>query len=104
MYPYFQTKNIPRRKQILLFKFRSRMINVGNNFGRLTKCQICFKEDDNQEHLFKCDILNVANEFLDSDISIEYSDLFSNQIEKLQNIINRGDTILRKRENIMDKA
>ena len=33
MQSYFQTHLISKRKQILLFKFRSRMINVGANFG-----------------------------------------------------------------------
>ena len=73
------------------------MINVGNNFGHLTKCPACLKGDDKQEHLFLCDGLNSNNDLLYTDF--EYSDFFSNEMEKLKNAINRGDTILRRRDH-----
>ena len=76
------------------------MINVGKNFGRLTKCPVCLIEDDTQEHLFKCTKLN---NILPSCKEYEYDDIFSNNLEKIEKILNIADTNLRKRENILDK-
>ena len=76
------------------------MINVGKNFGRLTKCPVCLIEDDTQEHLFKCTKLN---NILPSCKEYEHDDIFSNNLEKIEKILNIADTNLRKRENILDK-
>ena len=73
------------------------MIKVGRNFGRLDKCPACLIEVDEQQHLFECDKLNGLD--LDSN---SYEDLFSNNEEKYEYAINRGDSIIRKCEKIIN--
>ena len=94
--PYFKNRNLSRRKQILLFKFRCRMINVGGNFGRKNSCPICLSEEDKQEHLFVCEKLDNLEENL-------YLNLFSNDIEKMEKAIDTGDKNIRKREKIANE-
>ena len=95
---YLKSKTLSYRQQILLFKFRCRMINVGRNFGRHSKCPICLIEDDSQEHLFNCTKLDNRSSHKD----YEYDDIFSNDTKKLEKILNQGDIILRKREEILN--
>ena len=98
MQSYLQTSILSLRKQTLLFKFRCRMINVGSNFGRQNKCPICLTGEDSQEHLFNCHKLNDS-----SSGQSEYSDLFGDNLENFQKVINEGAIILRKREQIISK-
>ena len=97
MQSYLENNNLSQRKKLLLFKFRCRMIKVGRNFGRQDKCPACLTEVDEQQHLFQCDKLNDLD--LDSN---SYEDLFSNNEEKYEYAINRGDSIIRKREKIIN--
>ena len=95
MQPYFKSKILNRRKQILLFKFRCRMVNVGRNFGRVNRCPACLVEEDNQEHLFLCDKYDISADNL-------YNDLFCDDVEKVKTAIDIGDNSLRKREKIVN--
>ena len=70
----------------LLFKFRTRMFNVRNNFRNHyyqtnIMCPLCKEEEDSQEHLFKC--ISIRSK-LQYDISnIVYEDIFSTDVDKL---------------------
>ena len=94
MRPYFKTNLLTQRKQILLFKFRCRMVDVGRNFGRNNCCPVCLIEEDNQEHLFLCDKLYSIDNL--------YNDLFSNDMEKVKTAIDTGYNAIRKREKIVN--
>ena len=94
MQSYLKDNNLSQRKKLLLFKFRCRMIKVGQNFGRHDKCPACLCHEDDQQHLFQCDKLDDYCDF-------DYEDIFSNNEEKYHNAINKGDTIIRKRETIL---
>ena len=55
---YLTDQALPTRLKILAFKWRTRMVNVGWNFGRKDKCPLCMDADDTQNHLLYCDELN----------------------------------------------
>ena len=57
--PYLTSKEISTRQKKILYRFRTRMVHVGKNYGKKVKCPLCKKEDDTQEHLFECVILKI---------------------------------------------
>ena len=74
----------------MLFKFRTRMYNVKNNFRNNYKhsnilCPLCNKEEDTQEHLFMCQAIFESCELLQSQESqtIKYEDIFSHDVNVL---------------------
>ena len=66
-----------------IFKFRTRMVNVKNNFrnkyNQDLKCSLCELEVCDQSHLFRCDKLREAWE----DFQEKYDDLFCQDLNKL---------------------
>ena len=52
--PYLYAKNTSNRKKRLQFRWRTRMVKVGWNFGNKSKCPLCNEVDDTQEHLLEC--------------------------------------------------
>ena len=74
------------RRKKLLFQFRTKMVKVGHNYGKETKCPLCKLDNDTQEHIFDCIIMK-----------IQCSDLFNSQGEKYEDIFSLNDT---KLENI----
>ena len=73
------------------------MIKVGANYGIQSKCPICLKEDDNQEHLFLCEQFNKEQ-------IINPNDFFTDQQNTLKIATDKLDQILRKREKILSKT
>ena len=60
---YFYNQKITPDLAQILFKFRTRMFNVKNNFRNKYKqsnirCPLCNDNDDTQEHLFNCKTIN----------------------------------------------
>ena len=54
---YFEDHRISAEQAKLLFKFRTRMVNVRNNFRNnytCSSCPLCGIHQDTQEHLFDC--------------------------------------------------
>ena len=57
---YFCDQRFTAQRAKLLFKFRTRMFNVRNNFRNkysCTMCPLCGLVEDSQEHLFDCKII-----------------------------------------------
>ena len=74
----------------LLMKFRTRMSEMKNNFKNRYEnhlCQLCQAENDDQIHLFECEVLMNKCEDLDQNTTIEYEDIFSSSL------INQVDAI-----------
>ena len=70
----------------LLFKFRTRMFNVRNNFRNNyqqtdTLCPLCKNEDDTQEHMFKCE--TIIQTLHHENIDVVYEDIFSADTNRL---------------------
>ena len=97
MQKYFLIRGFHRRKQRLLFKLRTRMVNVGANYGKSTNCPFGCNSLDDQPHLFQC-------EFLNEDAQVcNYNDIFSNVPTKFMKITEVALKILRKREKNLTK-
>ena len=79
------------------------MINVGHNYGKKVKCPICKiqKEDDTQEHLFKCVILKLNCPELYKSQEEKYEDIFSLNLEKIIKVAKICESIQRKRQEIL---
>ena len=83
----------------LLFKLRSRMLDVKTNFENLYEqdlsCRTCRKPDsiENENHLLKCEMLKIEAETE----AVVFNDVFGN-IEKQTIAIKAFKAVLRKRE------
>ena len=83
----------------LLFKLRSRMLDVKTNFENLYEqdllCRTCRKPDaiEKENHLLECDMLKSEAETE----SVVFDDVFGN-IEKQTIAIKAFNAVLRKRE------
>ena len=76
------------REKSFLFALRSRMIHVKGNFKTGLadlKCRNCHESDEDQEHLLSCPALS-DNSVLNTGSIPEYKDLFSSDVQKLENI------------------
>ena len=88
---YLKSDKLSSRKQKLLFKLRTRMIDVGNNYGKINLCPlICIALDD-QQHIFKCKQLNSTLEVTNN---FNYEDIFSENSKQFVNATN----LIRKKE------
>ena len=85
---YFKTDKITSKKKIILFKARTRMINVPHNFGQKIKCRLCHSGDDDQKHLLECLMIKLASPEILSNTDAKYMDIYSNDIEKQIEISN----------------
>ena len=92
----------------LLFKLRSRMINVRANFrtyydGMDISCKICQKEtEETQAHLLDCETL--MNNFKDlyNDCYTEYEDIFEDP-EKQLTVTKLFQAVLDTRETLLEE-
>ena len=101
MQPYLISKNITTRQKKVIFRFRTKMVNVGHNYGRKLKCSLCKLEDDTQEHLFNCLILKLSCPELYNSIDEKYEDIFSLNHEKITNVARICEQLIRKREELL---
>ena len=101
MRSYFKKKEISRQHASLIFKFRTRMIQVKNNFKNSNLknmlCPVCLSgEEDTQEHLVSCTSL-------DKLVTVEQFRLLFGQNEKVMlDVITNMDTLLNQREAILE--
>jgi hypothetical protein len=86
----------------ILFKFRTRMYNVKNNFrNNYTKtntlCPLCNLSEDTQSHLFDCTmIVDQKNK----PTTTTYKDIFSPDINRLLDVAKELKTIVKIREDL----
>ena len=100
MQKYLKTGKIFTNRKKLLFKIRTKMLNVGKNYGRNVMCPICLRKDDDQIHLTKCTIILNALTIQGSNINLE--DAFETNMDKANEISIVIEKILQKRELILD--
>ena len=63
----------------LLFKLRTRMLDVKENFKNLyldTSCRFCGKSDENQRHLLNCEVIIQHCPELYNDRIVQYDDIY----------------------------
>ena len=94
--PRFTTEDVNT-----LFRFRTRMFNVKNNFRNQYRstnllCPLCETCDDSQEHLFECSKIK-DDISTDQPTNISYSDLFTNDCNRLLQVSQLLEEIIQKR-------
>ena len=94
--PRFTTEDVNT-----LFRFRTRMFNVKNNFRNQYRstnllCPLCETCDDSQEHLFECSKIR-DDISTDQPTNISYSDLFTNDCNRLLQVSQLLKEITQKR-------
>ena len=88
----------------LLFKFRTRMFHVRNNFRNKYKqtntlCPLCQVNEDSQSHLFECTAIQKQ---LQKNTSILYDDIFSSDNETLLKVGKELKKIVAVRQELED--
>ena len=71
----------------LLLKLRTRMLELKVNFkGKYQDivCPLCKSHQDNQGHLFNCDILIENCKELSENLEIEYEDIFLSKAKQIK--------------------
>ena len=103
MQDYLISNDISIKKQKLIFKWRTRMIQVGDNFGQIKACPVCkyFVTLDSQDHLFNCAKLNDLHDM--EDLKINSDDLYSNDLKKVKSAVCKLEKLIRKRETTLGK-
>ena len=88
----------------LIFKLRTRIIQVKNNFKNGFEsliCELCHADEEDQLHLLNCETLLNQCEDLYNDVSVEYGDLFSTTTKQLQPV-KLFEKILKVREKLRE--
>ena len=99
MQPYLYDDRLPTRLKQQLFRWRTKMVKVGWNYGKKEKCPICSSSDDTQSHLLDCDELNAHSP--NSDPDNDTSNMIRH-MTSLETAIRRREIILDEREKIVD--
>ena len=89
----------------LLFKLRTRMVQVKRNFKSAylsLVCDLCKLEEDSQYHLLSCEVLLQKCQELYNDVSVEYDDLFSTSEKQLQ-AVKLFEKVLMTREKLLQE-
>ena len=94
---YFKAK-LYFKKQSLLFNFRTQMINVSKNYGRIILCPLCLKGVDDQKHLMSCEKL-----LLEQEPQVRYDDIFGNNSKKNAIIAELAYEKVRMRKKLLSK-
>ena len=101
MQSYLKSQEISKSNKMLLFKLRTRMIDIEDNFGKKTLCAMCKLQPSCQSHLFECIFIKLkCPEIVNSDC--EYADIFKNNINKMNILSKIAENIIRQREIILE--
>ena len=97
--PYLVDANLSTRIKRLVYKWRTRMIKVGWNYGEKVKCPICLEVDDTQIHLLEWQKLNHPDKlpygFCD-DKGVQYN--LREHMQQLEAAIRKRETMLEESE------
>ena len=81
-----------------VFRFRTRMVKVGENYrgqGGRSWCPLCELHVDNQAELFKCQVLKYQ-----VNLDCEFQNLYTNNIETDE--VRKLSKILKKRQELIE--
>ena len=98
---YFTTNKFKSKRKIIIFKARTRMLNVFHNFGQKIKCPLCKIGEDDQKHLLECIILKFTCPQILNNTDIKFTDIFSDNLDKQCEVGNLLEIALRKRTEIL---
>ena len=91
--PYLSSPNLTIRQKQLAFKWRTKMIKAGWNYGQKIQCPLCSEADDTQNHILSCPVLHPDSLTVDSDFDI------NNFEPHMKNL----EAAIRKREAALDE-
>ena len=98
---YLESCQIFTHRKKLLFKIRTKMVNVNYNYGKKIKCPLCQTDEDTQVHLTKCSILKDSlPDIYTSDIDLK--DAFDVDVEKADKLAKNVEKILQRRAELLD--
>ena len=83
---YMKQRSFKTQEIHLLFKLRTRMLQVKNNFKNQhenIQCDLCNEAEETQEHLLDCQTIIDNCEELYNDSTVQYNDIFSQNPNKL---------------------
>ena len=95
---YFYDPRMTSERAKILFKFRTQMFGVRNNFRNkysCTLCPLCGRVEDSQQHLFECNIIQNYHV-----ITTKYEDIFSNNEDIILEVARELEEIVRIREKL----
>ncbi len=78
---YFSDNRFTSEDVKLLFKFRTRMFSVRNNFRNkyaCVSCPLCGNAEDSQQHLLECEVIRIYHK-----TQMKYEDIFCDNNDKL---------------------
>ena len=104
---YIQNSTFTTREKRLLFKLRSKTLDVKQNFPGLNKdpwCSSCGLFPENQSHLLQCPALVVHLDYLTGKTSTLNELFIYGNREQQQTIVNIFSDILEVRENLQQKV
>ena len=105
MQPYLKDSNMSTEKKQLLFKLRTRMFDVKENFSYLyldSQCTFGCNEGESQEHLLNCSIIIKHCSKLSDDLEVEYEDI-GGSLEKQIKFINLYKCVVDTRNDLMKR-
>ena len=97
---YLTSSKITTRMKKQFFRFRTKMTNVGFNFGNKILCPLCKLENDDQEHLFRCVMIKInCKELYNTEET--YENIFSMNSDKTIKIASICESIIKTREKLL---
>ena len=104
MQGYLKSQKISLKKKKILFKARTRMLNVKSNFGDKSQCPLCNMKEDNQSHLLDCTIIKLeCPDLFENKENCLYEDIFGTNIDKMNNVANLLIQAMRTREKFLKR-
>ena len=102
---YLTSSKFTNTEKALLFKNRTRMVDVRENFknkypNNYFKCELKCGESENQQHLLDCTVLIENCDALYNDSTVKYEDLFASEDKQLD-AVKLYDKVLKKREELL---
>ena len=85
MQPYLKSSEISTVKKQILFKLRTKMLNIKANFSSMNKnnlqCSLCkdMSTTENEEHLLVCSVLANHPKLKDEIGQVKFEDVFSDE-------------------------
>ena len=102
MQEYLKCQKLSLKKKQILFKTRTRMLNVKSNFGDKSACPLCTLKEDNQSHLLECLVIKLNSpQVIENIDNCVYDDIYSTNISKLKNVANIIYEAVRTREKLL---
>ena len=82
---YFNSDEINKNTKLFIFKLRTRMVQVGSNFGKVEACPVCLEGNNDQSHLLQCTSLNSSSGLIRNECS-KYVDIYEEDSTKVTDI------------------